>query len=142
MTKWSLIVFIVATLFGCSQRISNTSRTIPFYPVECTPAKNYGEMDTWNKETGYDVLLAPKDSLSEASNSAILFLRTLENQHYSILFSYFDCLSDELQQSLENKNSFVFHIRNSSQEDNAYYSLSIKSDTIRKASFFMRGSQY
>lgn len=142
MIKWGLTIFSIFTLACCSQRVNKSVKSMPFNSMECTPANDYKEMMDWNKETGYDVLLAPLDSLSENSDSAIVFLRALKTQHSSILFSYFDCLSKELQQSLENKDDYVLRVKNSSPKDNRHYSLLVKDDTIRNVSSFKASYQY
>lgn len=142
MIKWGLAIFSFFTLIYCSHRVNKTVKSMAFRTIECTPANDYKEMMDWNKETGYDVLLAPQDRFSENSDSAIVFLRSLKTQHSSILFSYFDCLSKDLQQSLENRDDYVLHVKNSSPKDNRHYSLLVKDDTIRNVSSFKASYQY
>lgn len=129
MIKWGLTAFSIFALVCCSQRVNKTVKSMPFNSIECTPATDYEEMTSWRRQTGYDVLLAPQKGLN---NIAISFLKQLENQHFSILFDYFDCLNKTLLPSLEDKSNFIFHIDNSDPLDELHYSLSIGNDTIHQ----------
>jgi len=142
MTKYLSVILVIITLTYCSRSLNNTVNNMAFRSIECTPANNYREMVEWRKGTGYDVLLGPLDSVNENGDSATVFLRSLKIQHSSILFSYFDCLNEDLRQSLENRDSYVMHIMNSSPKDNLHYTLRVKGDTIRKVSAFSASYQY
>jgi len=142
MIKSGLTLFSILILLCCSQRINKLVNSMSFDSKECTPATDYDEMISWRKKTGYDILLAPQEDRNETPKYAILFLHQLENEHFSILFDYFDCLNRTLMSSLDEQKNFVFHIDNSDPLDELHYSIMIKNDTIFQVFSLGSGSTY